>query len=37
MKNIKLKKLLEKGEELLNEELDIIKIIKSLRISNNDQ
>jgi hypothetical protein len=37
MKNLKLKKLLEKGEEYLNEELDIIKIIKSLRISNNDQ
>jgi hypothetical protein len=37
MKNKKLKKLLEKGDELLNEELDIIKIIKSLRISNIEQ
>ena len=37
MKNLKLKKLLVKGDELLNEELDIIKIIKLLRISNKDQ
>ena len=37
MKNQKLKKLLQKGDELLNEELDITKIIKSLRISNKDQ
>ena len=37
MKNFKLKKLLEKGDELLNEELDIIKIIKSIRILNKDR
>ena len=37
MKNKKLKNLLQKGDELLNEELDIIKLIKSLRISNKDQ
>ena len=37
MKNQKLKNLLQKGDELLNEELDIIKLIKSLRISNKDQ
>ena len=37
MKNLKLKKLLVKGEEILNEELDIIKIIKSIRILNKDR
>ena len=35
-KNKKLKKLFEKGEELLEEELDIIKIINSIRILNKD-
>ena len=37
MKNLKLKNLLKKGDEILNEELDIIKIIKSLRILNKDR
>ncbi len=31
MKNLKLRKLMEKGDELLEEELDIIRIIKSIR------
>ena len=31
MKNIKLKKLMLKGDELLEEELDIIRILKSIR------
>ena len=34
---MKLKKLLKKGDEILNEELDIIKIIKSIRILNKDR
>jgi len=37
MNNLKLKKLLERGEEILNEELDIIKIIKSIRTLNKDR
>ena len=31
MKNIKLKKLMLKGDVLLEEELDIIRILKSIR------
>jgi len=37
MNNLKLKKLFRKGEEILNEELDIIKIIKSIRTLNKDR
>jgi len=36
LKNRKLKKLLKKGEKLLEEELDLIKIINSIRILNKD-
>ena len=35
-KNKKLKKLMEKGEMLLEEELDIIRIIKSIRMINKE-
>jgi hypothetical protein len=34
---MKYKNLLEKGDDILNEELDIVKIIKSIRILNKDR
>ena len=37
MKNIKLKKLMKKGNELLEEELDIIRILKSIRLLKNEE
>ena len=36
-RNKKLKLILKKGEELLEEELDIIKILKKLRKHNNQE
>jgi hypothetical protein len=35
-KNIRLKKVMERGDELLKEELDIINIIKAIRKIKND-